>query len=344
MALTILVTLLGLGPGRVLATTGPYTFPFFDPGVNTSQGYGCTTYSNEPTWSGTNADGIQYGCSGSSKWFHKGIDYGNFDTGAKRDIAAADAGQVVKVHNGSSGSTCGSPSTGNHVVIKHDSTHYTLYYHLREDSITVQQGQTVSAGQKIGKAGNTGNSCGVHLHYELMTCNCENSDPEETYKPNGKWTTSPGRVPWRAQYVSRSFSGTIYINQWETRTLTVTWENIGGRTWKQTNPADGKQRQVYAGSTVAAGDSSSSSPFQASDWISSWQITTAGQSSVAPDANGTFTFGLKSPYSSGTHTQYLNLRADGLRWFLMTNASGSEIDSLAIPIGGLPPLCSCVEP
>ena len=54
---------------------------------------------------------------------------------------------------------------GNLVVIRHDNGLETYYAHLSE--INVKPNQWVTAGQVIGKGGNTGRSTGSHLHYEI---------------------------------------------------------------------------------------------------------------------------------------------------------------------------------
>ena len=59
-------------------------------------------------------------------------------------------------------------SYGKHIKIKatvNGSTVYMRYCHL--NSILVNQGDHVKAGQEIGKSGSTGNSTGPHLHYEV---------------------------------------------------------------------------------------------------------------------------------------------------------------------------------
>lgn len=85
---------------------------------------------------------------------HKGIDIAR---PSNRTIKAADNGVVVSAGN--------SGGYGNKVVIDHGNGMRTVYAHL--DSIGVSSGQTVAAGSKIGIMGSTGNSTGVHLHFEL---------------------------------------------------------------------------------------------------------------------------------------------------------------------------------
>jgi murein DD-endopeptidase MepM/ murein hydrolase activator NlpD len=72
-------------------------------------------------------------------------------------VRAAAAGTVV-----SAGQISG---YGNAIVIDHGGGLGTLYGHLSRFS--VRSGQRVSAGQTIGAVGNTGNSTGPHLHFEV---------------------------------------------------------------------------------------------------------------------------------------------------------------------------------
>lgn len=57
---------------------------------------------------------------------------------------------------------------GNYVVVRHTNrwaAWTTLYAHL--DSISVSKGQHVRRHQTLGRSGNTGNSTGPHLHFEV---------------------------------------------------------------------------------------------------------------------------------------------------------------------------------
>lgn len=86
-----------------------------------------------------------------------GTDFG-WSTSADWAIVAARSGRVTFA--GWSGR-----DYGNLVVIDHGDGVTTWYAHL--DSMDVAVGQNVSAGQKIGVMGATGNAAGRHLHFEL---------------------------------------------------------------------------------------------------------------------------------------------------------------------------------
>ncbi|WP_051315551.1 M23 family metallopeptidase [Arenibacter certesii] len=55
---------------------------------------------------------------------------------------------------------------GTHIIIKHRFGFETLYGHLNK--VLVRKGQTVDQHEIIGMVGNTGNSTGYHLHYEIL--------------------------------------------------------------------------------------------------------------------------------------------------------------------------------
>lgn len=57
---------------------------------------------------------------------------------------------------------------GNYIIIDHLNGEYSFLAHLKKGSIIVAVGDMVVKGQEIGKAGNSGNSTGPHLHYHLQ--------------------------------------------------------------------------------------------------------------------------------------------------------------------------------
>ncbi|WP_433959600.1 peptidoglycan DD-metalloendopeptidase family protein [Cytobacillus horneckiae] len=85
---------------------------------------------------------------------HKGIDIAR---PSDRTIKAADNGKVISAGWGN--------GYGNKVEIDHQNGYRTVYAHL--DSISVNVGDTVTKGSKLGVMGSTGDSTGVHLHFEL---------------------------------------------------------------------------------------------------------------------------------------------------------------------------------
>lgn len=89
--------------------------------------------------------------------FHNGIDL----AAAKgTPVVAAAAGQVITARNYG--------AYGNHAMIRHQlngQTYITVYAHLNQ--LKVVNGQTVARGAAVGTVGNTGNSFGSHLHFEV---------------------------------------------------------------------------------------------------------------------------------------------------------------------------------
>jgi murein DD-endopeptidase MepM/ murein hydrolase activator NlpD len=57
-------------------------------------------------------------------------------------------------------------SAGYNLILRHEGTWHTVYYHLQKPS-HLAVGDKVKAGQIVAKSGNTGQSTGPHLHWEL---------------------------------------------------------------------------------------------------------------------------------------------------------------------------------
>ncbi|MFF1358987.1 M23 family metallopeptidase [Streptomyces sp. NPDC058297] len=100
---------------------------------------------------------------GGNMWSHKHSGQ-DFAVPIGTNVMAAHGGTVVKAgpYGGGDG-----PAYGNAIVIKHGNGTYSQYAHLSR--IDVHIGQTVSTGQHIALSGNTGNSSGPHLHFEIRT-------------------------------------------------------------------------------------------------------------------------------------------------------------------------------
>ncbi len=100
--------------------------------------------------------------SGSGE-FHSGLD---LKATLNTDVVAAESGTVI--YSGWRG------GYGKCVIIDHGDGYSTLYAH--NNVLYVSVGQQVSRGETIAGAGTTGNSTGVHCHFEVRI-NGETTDP-----------------------------------------------------------------------------------------------------------------------------------------------------------------------
>jgi len=89
------------------------------------------------------------------KQLHRGID---FRAKLGTEVLATAAGRVVFA--GENG------KNGIQVRIVHEDGYVTVYNHLQV--VTVERAERVTQGQVIAKVGNTGQSTGPHLHYEVL--------------------------------------------------------------------------------------------------------------------------------------------------------------------------------
>lgn len=151
---------------------------------------------------GKRADPFKKENNSEKKVYHQGLDItatGGKAMGTVNIIASRD-GIVIYPTEGSSiacssdgnDKNCGG-GYGNHVIIQHNDGIETLYAHMYENTITVKAGDTVRAGQVIGKMGSSGSSTGMHLHFEVKE-NGQRKDPlnyisQENERPKKQTST-----------------------------------------------------------------------------------------------------------------------------------------------------------
>lgn len=102
---------------------------------------------------------------------HTGADIGWYGTDDK--VVAMASGKVVVPRY--------SNTAGNYIWIEHGNGYTTVYSHLK--SISVKNGQQVKQGQLVGIKGTSGNSTGVHLHFEVIKHHTFSNDWNKKQNP-----------------------------------------------------------------------------------------------------------------------------------------------------------------
>lgn len=112
-----------------------------------------------PTWISSGYGWRRDPFSGAQAW-HGGVDMAPHHGAANYILAAAEGKVIFTGWNG---------GYGNCIMIDHGDGTVTLYAHM--SSLLVNTGEVVYRGQRIARAGTTGYSTGVHLHFEVREFN-----------------------------------------------------------------------------------------------------------------------------------------------------------------------------
>lgn len=150
----------------------------------------------------------KYGKSG-----HLGID---MKSTTDSSVYAFAAGKVVAIGLNGTGTDASSTSNpkgnGYYVVIEHTingKTVYSMYGHLKKNSIIVKENQTVKAGEKIATIGNTGRSTGTHLHFAIANAKRNGSyygytSDNKTFSANSMKESRTGITFYNPDYVIKN--------------------------------------------------------------------------------------------------------------------------------------------
>ncbi|MBM4235510.1 MAG: hypothetical protein FJ152_03445 [Firmicutes bacterium] len=123
-----------------------------------------------PTWISSNYGWRRDPFSGAQAW-HGGVDIAPHNGAANYILAAAEGQVIFAGWNG---------GYGNCLMLDHGNGTVTLYAHM--SSLLVGVGEVISRGQRIARAGTTGYSTGVHLHFEVREYN---KPPVRSYPSGG---------------------------------------------------------------------------------------------------------------------------------------------------------------
>ena len=154
---------------------------------------------------------------------HTGIDLAKSHQG---DIYAFTDGIVTHAEFAQKGTGLG--GFGNTVCVVDDNGYLHLYGHL--DSCCVNINDKVKKGQTLGKQGNTGQSAGSHLHYEIRSQS----------KPSFGWRTDVNPTDYLDKFFSKQTTTNPKVTiDWKEEGLKFLREEYGiDEKWKATDEID----------------------------------------------------------------------------------------------------------
>ena len=249
--------------------------------------------------------GIQsWNCNQQTYDGHRGTDFSGGPRG--KAIYAAAVGTVsYKIDgfgDGYLGNTDGGGG-GNYVKLAHADGFTTFYFHMTAGSVTSKSvGANIACGEQIGGVGTSGNSTGLHLHFEPRL----NGTADDPYSGS-----CGGSISW---WVNQNGGNPVTTCQGAPTGTTVTVDNSGGGfsvvgTWSTGTSATDKHGTDYRFHSTAAvsepaswsGNLSASGNYSAQAWWSQG----ANRSTTAPYI---------VYHSSGSTTVNVNQQANGGKW------------------------------
>lgn len=150
---------------------------------------------------------LDFGNTYSDGSLHKGIDV--YSTQKREcDVIAPCDGTITQSVNNVNGTNknTGTLGMGNYVYLQTDKGYRLRFQHLKYKSVVVKKNQKVKKGDKLGLIGNTGNSTGRHLHFDVSLPGNQSGgryvssqnrtyfDPKPFLKGHHKFTKDPEPV------------------------------------------------------------------------------------------------------------------------------------------------------
>ena len=257
-------------------------------------------------------------CGGETYSGHRGTDFSGGPRG--KPIYAGAVGTLYYRIDGYGDGYYGDYSDGggfgNHVILTHANGFHTIYGHMTYGSVTTKSvGSSIACSEQIGGVGTSGNSTGLHLHFQTdINGSLSESAADDPYMgtcggPLTYWVNQNGGNPVTTcdgasapvdgcTFVSENYPDGSVLSPGQSFTKQFTVRNSGNTTWVANGP------NGYTFNHIGDVPSSPNlgAPFQ-----------TIPSGNVAPGANYTFSVPLTAPTTTG------NYEAD----FQMNNSAGA---------------------